>query len=151
MVLGFFVFAAHVRGRFGDCARVSGEPLLNPPSGDRGFVEAAVVFGNHKTGHGARKAAELLPLVGLALGVSGRPWAAAWLRRRSELGLNAGGDRCLFPLLLSDGRFGDARMDTAEGDKWLQYIGGMLGWEPEYVKGMGTHSAKATLLTPKQE
>ncbi|CAK0852358.1 unnamed protein product [Prorocentrum cordatum] len=73
VVLGYFVFATHVQGRCGNCARVSGEPVLDPPEGNRGFIEAAAGFGDHKTGHAARKAAELLPLVGLALGVSGKP------------------------------------------------------------------------------
>ena len=78
--IGFILRTIHSRSRFGDAARVSMEPKLDIADG-RGFVETAAKFGEYKTGYEVRKAGRLLPMVGSAFGVSGRPWAEAWLQR----------------------------------------------------------------------
>jgi len=109
VVTGFFLWLVHGRLRFADAARTTTEPKLDVTEGE-GYVENEAKRGQHKTGHGARRAGRLLPQVAIATGVSGRPWAESWLLLRVRAGLFASADGSLQPELLSGWRFGAGRM-----------------------------------------
>ena len=143
-MVGAILFCVHCRLRFKDAARIKKEPKLDIVD-DFGYIEASLVAGQHKTGHSTAKAGRVLPAVGHALGVRGRPWAQKWLELRRSAGLNAASDQCLFPQVLADGSFGRARMPTDEGKYWVLRLAGMAG--EVGVDSLGTHSCKATMLS----
>ena len=94
IVAGFILWMVHGRLRFGDAVRVQKEPVLDVVEG-AGYVETAAEFGRYKTGYGKKKVGKLLPLVAIATGVSGLPWADAWLQLRQQCGLDAEADQCI--------------------------------------------------------
>ena len=142
---GFLLWTIHSRGRCGDAARVANEPIMDlGPDGD-GYIEASAKFGKHKTGYHARKAGLALPFVACARGVSGLPWAEAWLKLRASAGLDAEKDGCLMPEVLCDNSLGIGRLTTGAAGDLLTIVlseSGLL-----LVGDFGTHSAKATLLS----
>ena len=111
VLTGFFLWLVHARARFGDAARLVAEPTLEGV-GERGFLECAAKFGQHKTGHAAKKAGRIFPMTALSRGIDGVPWASAWLQLRARAGLNAEKDDSLQPELLMDWMFGAGRMTT---------------------------------------
>ena len=110
----FVLWCVHTRARFGDAARVNDEPSLDVVEG-KGFAESRARPGRHKIGHGERGAGKAMPQVACAFGVTGKPWAQAWLRLRSEAGLDAAADDCLMPEVLADWPLGAGRMPTPSG------------------------------------
>jgi hypothetical protein len=148
VLVGFVLFTLHTRSRFGDSARIQAEPILDLRSSDTigidGFIEAHTVGGQVKAGQGPARARRALPVVGLAGGLSGRPWARAFIELRAKAGLHAEKDGTLLPNPLSGGGFGGGRLSTAAGGVWLKTVFSKAGFD---VAGRGTHSAKATLLS----
>ena len=145
VICGFLVFVTHARARAGDATRVKKEPTLDEVSG-RGYLEAGAQAFCFKTGHAAKKAGKVLPLVAISHGLSGAPWAAAWLELRKAAGLNAQVDQTLQPEYLLDGTFGAARMRTSDVAACLRAFVSRAG-HGEDVLQYGAHSAKATLLS----
>ena len=84
-------------------------------------------------------------MVGWATGVSGAPWASAWLKLREIAGCDAEADKTLMPEVLSDGKFGASRMTTQDGTLILRELLRLTG--VANLEAYGTHSAKATLLS----
>jgi hypothetical protein len=144
IVAGFLLWLVHTRTRCGDSARVVVEPALDLDDTGDGFIETKAQFGMHKTGHQAKKAGLALPMVGCALGVSGKPWARAWLEVRKLAGLEAHCDGCLMPEVLCDGQFGIGRMTTGAVSQWVDFFIVKAGVP---AGNYGTHSGKATLLS----
>ena len=139
VVKGFILWMIHGRLRFGDASKVSMEPSLDVSHG-HGYVETAAQFGKYKTGHDARKIGRRMPLVSLAYGITGAPWAAAWLGLRASCGLHAGRDDCMMPEVLADWSFGAGRMKSSACTAFMLTFMRCEGtW--------GTHSAKATVLS----
>ena len=52
--------------------------------------------------------------VGHALGLDGVPWAAAWVKARTEAGLNAARDGCLMRAPAGNGSFFKRRLRSSE-------------------------------------
>ena len=141
---GHFLWLVHTRSRFGDSARVTVEPWLDLHMGE-GYVEAYALAGEYKSGHSLKKVGRRFPMVGWATGVTGVPWAAAWLKLRGIAGCNAADDKTLMPEVLSNGEFGDSRMTTQDGTLILRELLKEAG--VANTEAYGTHSSKATLLS----
>jgi hypothetical protein len=141
---GHFLWLVHTRSRFGDSARVKVEPWLDLHLGE-GYIESYAQAGEYKSGHALKKVGRRFPMVGWATGVTGLPWAAAWLKLRAFAGCDAAADGTLMPEVLSNGEFGGARMTTQDGTFILRKLLGDAGVAS--VEAYGTHSAKATLLS----
>ena len=142
--VGHFLWLVHTRSRFGDSARVTVEPVLDMHHGE-GYIEAYALAGEYKSGHALKKVGRRFPMVGWATGVTGLPWAAAWLKLRAFAGCDAAVDRTLMPEVLSNGQFGTARMTTQDGTLILRQLLRDAGVSD--VGACGTHSSKATLLS----
>jgi len=142
--LGFILWCTHTRSRFGDATRVVDEPVLDVVDG-KGFAESKARPGRHKTSSLERNAGKSLPLVACAFGVSGRPWAAAWLNLRGRAGLHAETDGCLMPEVLADWSLGAGRMPTSGGGVLLKRL--LSNVSVPDLEEYGTHSCKATLLS----
>ena len=82
----------------------------------------------------------------LSRGLTGAPWAKAWLELRRVVGLDAAEDQTLQPELLVDGTFGAARMKTSDVAASLRVFVMKTGYEGNPLT-FGAHSAKATLLS----
>jgi hypothetical protein len=150
-VLGFLLFCLHGRQRCSDGARITEEPVLDTSHGNGrelfSFIEATTSGDACKTGNTSKKARLAIPVVGLAYGVSGQPWADAWLRIRKTLRLNASRDACLMREPLADGTFTEARIKPGQATQWLRHILLKLGAEPTALRNIGSHSCKTTLLS----
>ena len=83
------------------------------------FIEASITGDATKTGNTAKKSRVSFPVTGLALGVSGQPWAKKWLEQRFFSKLNADEDGCLMREPFADGVFGKARMLPVQAFQWL--------------------------------
>jgi hypothetical protein len=142
--MGHFLWLVHTRSRFGDSARVTVEPWLDLHLGE-GYIEAYALAGEYKSGHALKKVGRRFPMVGWATGVTGLPWAEAWLKLRAFAGCDAAVDGTLMPEVLSNGEFGGARMTTQDGTLILRKLLRDAGVAS--VEAYGTHSAKATLLS----
>ena len=101
--------------------------------------------GEYKSGHSLKKVGRRLPMVGWATGVTGVPWAAAWLKLREIAGCNAAADRTLTQEVLATGEFGDSRMTTQDGTLILRKLLKDAG--VANTESYGTHSSKATILS----
>ena len=116
VILGFLLFCLHARVRASDASRADKEPELDVPDSESSlcFIEAG--FLKHKTSYRAR-AKQRLPVVADAFGLTGVPWAGAWLRAREVLGLNATESGFLMPTVYGDidhPVFGQSRATTDE-------------------------------------
>eukprot|EP00971_Amphidinium_carterae_P180735 3584902-Amphidinium_carterae.1 len=82
-----------------------------------------------------------LPVVALASGLLGRPWARKWLELRRLAGINA--LDFLMPVQAPDGkRFGHTPIRCAEASVWLREL-----LRPSSVDALSTHSCRATVLS----
>ncbi len=140
---GHFIWLIHTRLRFGDSARVKIEPWLDLAQGV-GYIETYAKADEYKTGHSLKKVGRRFPLVGWATGISGAPWASAWLKLREIAGCDAEADKTLMQEALSNGEFGESRMTTQDGTLVLRALLRESGIAN--LEAYGTHSAKATPL-----
>ena len=51
------------------------------------------------------------------------------------------------PVILCDGSLGEARMPTGEVQRWDKWVLAKLEVDDQFVRNVGTHSAKPTLLS----
>ena len=144
-ILGHLLFCAHVCARWSDVQRVR-----------RVWVEVDESSGVHlihaetagiKNAITAEAKARLLPLVGLGMGVSGSPWAQAWMEARSVEGLQTGPSFITPTWCERLGRWGSEEMGSSEGTAYLREALILAGTEESEARECGTHSLKATLLT----
>ena len=99
----------------------------------------------HKSRNTKHAKDRLLQVVGLAVGVSGKSWARAWLSLRKQAGLNAEKDGGLQLAVAPGGGWLPQLMHTSELGDWLaHFVGSVAGHQPE--RSIGSHSLKATLL-----
>jgi len=145
VTLGAFLFMLHARVRYTDLVRVRREPVLDICAG-AGFVETQAISDDLKSGQGRNRRRRQVPLVGLAFGVSGAPWAQAWLRARKEAGLSAEEDGTLVPARSANG-WSKASADIGEANSVLRGFLLRLGVQGPDARRHSTHSCKATLLS----
>ena len=107
----------HIRGRFSDVYHCASEPFLDVSEG-KGYFEIPVT--DTKVTRRA-KIRKVLPMVGHAYGLCGRPWAEEWLRLRRLHGLNAAGGP-LITAIRSSGEWTTARMRSSEATLWMRII-----------------------------
>jgi hypothetical protein len=136
--VGFIVFLVHARLRFGDAQYIDTEPEV---VGE--FLEA--VMPRTKTSGRAGRRKRLLRVAAQAVGVSGKPWAAAWLAARAAEGLSASKDAPFMPSLRSDG-WGPSAMSNTEATEALRAVLVRGGVREQDVDSVGMHSCKTTLL-----
>jgi hypothetical protein len=141
---GYCCFLAHGRLRCGDGQHASFEPFLDLDDAGEGFVETALYA--HKTASLTAKSKRLLPAVAHARGVSGTPWAEAWLDARRQAGLSASKEQPLMPAPLPNAQWSCSKLSTTEAAVWLKEILKRNGCSLE-GRNIATHSCKATLLS----
>ena len=147
-IAGFIAMLVHTRSRNKDLSRVTKEPTLDlTEDGSAGYIETDTTGDATKSGNTAKKARLALPIVGLALGLSGEPWAEAWLQIRCLVGLDAAADGCLLREPLVGGTFSPARIESGQTSEWLKFLLNKLGVASDELLGVGSHSCKATLLS----
>ena len=118
---GFCCLCLHVRSRWTAAASLRTEPTLDISDDEvYGFIEIQLL--DHKTGNAKKKRRKLLPLAGLAHGLSGKPWAEAWVELRGEHGLTLAGEGCLMPCPKTGGGFTSARLSSCDGAVWLREL-----------------------------
>ena len=83
-----------------------------------------------------------MPVTGLPLGVSARPWAQAWLNVRVSLGMNAKQDGCLMRDPLANGKFSVARNQPGQATVWLRHLLLKLGALPQELLRIGSIRAR---------
>ena len=145
---GFAAWCVHTRQRMGDALRVVDEPWLDPadvPPTEAAFVET--VAGKTKAGNVKRRRRLPLPLVGFACGLTGEPWAAAWLALRSEEGLDASVDGTMMPAPRKGGGWARRPLTTSECSDWLRMIIREEVPSEEGAVRYSAHSCKTTLLS----
>ena len=143
---GYWCFTLACRARDADAQRISDEPFLDIPDGaTEGFIEAACVY--HKTAHLRRRQRRLLPVVGFAFALDGSCWARHWLRLRREQGLHVRRQQCLMPAPQFGGGWSIRRLTSDESQQWVRRLLTESGHAEAAVSPLGTHSAKATLLS----
>jgi len=128
--------------RFGDLVRMAHEPVLDLFEGV-GFLQGSVL--RQKTSGPTPSLP--LPVVALAGGVTGKPWAARWLAARAACGVRADRRSGLTPMLGLSGWL-SRRMRTHEAGHWIREFATSLTQLPtEVVKSFGASSFKPTLLS----
>ena len=145
---GFAAWCVHTRQRVGDALRVVNEPWLDPanvPPAEAAFVET--VAGKTKAGNVKRRRRLPLPLVGFACGLTGEPWAAAWLALRSDEGLDASTDGTMMPAPKKGGGWARRSLTTSECSDWLRMITREEVPSEEGAVRYSAHSCKTTLLS----
>lgn len=141
---GAALFGLYARARVGDLRRSQTEPVLDlAPGGREGYVQGA--FLDHKTAKAGTK--DALPVVGPLPGVTGKPWAEAWLDRRRRQRLKAEESGTLLPAPAADGGWAAAPQRTAEFGVALRALLLQAGFEPAALENIGAHSLKATALS----
>ena len=150
VVAGFLLMCAHGRARCADAAKIVVEPTLDDAQdGDptASFVEASTTGAAMKTGNTEDKSSLKFPVVALSKGLSNLPWGEAWLSLRSELCMDAKDDECLMLEPLAQDQFGEGRIEAGQATDWLRHILCKLGFAPESLANIGSHSCKATFLS----
>eukprot|EP00971_Amphidinium_carterae_P286278 5684214-Amphidinium_carterae.1 len=142
-ILGFALFLLHCRARYSDAARPEHEPTLDLAPDGSGFVQATTkVTKTMKAKVFQNKAFEL---VGFAGGLTGLPWAKAWLDSRRKAGLDVAMQMVLNPLRREDSSWSKRSMTSQQFSLSLRRImtsRGMVVPEP-----FGSHCCKVTLLS----
>ena len=146
IMAGFVLFLVHCRFRCYDAVRLAAEPVLVEGAGPT-FIETAGVSDFMKSGQAKRRRRRAVPVVGLACGALGWPWAREWLNFRAAAGLNAARDGTLAPAHCADGSWARAAVTSTEVNAWLKRFLASTGLEESSVADVGTHSCKPTLLS----
>ena len=145
VMAGTFAFLCHARARYSDLVRVQTEPTLDV-SGGQGYIETKATSEHMKTGRAKKRRRREVPIVGLAFGVLGAPWAEAWLAARKAEGLDAVVDGTLVPARSREG-WTTASADVTEAGVVLRTLLTKAGLDDSEAARFSTHSCKATLLT----
>ena len=140
-----FLYMVHARLRLSEVVRLQEEPELDVVDGV-GFIEAQTVSDVIKSGQTKRRRGFKVPLVGIATGLLGLPWAQAWLDLRKKHGLRADLQGTLFPRLTRAG-WATGSPSCAEANAWLGAFMSNCGPAKNELQLVGTHSCKATLLS----
>ena len=101
-----------------------------------------------KTSSTAEKKSMLLPVTGILDGLSINKWFDTWSEKREQTGLKTFSTEVpVMPGVLINGKWDKAPISTTQGSKWLRELLLLAGSTPEQVKGISTHSLKATTLS----
>jgi hypothetical protein len=144
IVAGHALFLVFTRARHMDAQYVFEEPVADGP-----YLEAVTL--RTKTSNAKGKRRKKLTLVGLSQGLADRQWAPVWLRLRSDLGLSSAADQPLLPLPIHE--IGDGlgwsagEVTSFDMGLHLRHIFVKFGFDPSALKGIGSHSLKATMLS----
>lgn len=144
VIAGAAVFTCLARARVGDVRRCATEPTVDAVAGPReGYVQT--FFAEHKTAKAGSRLS--LPVVSPLFGVTGLNWAAAWLARRSRLGLCAAADGTLLPAPGPGGSWSRAPFTTFEYGLALRGLLRDGGFDADHLDSIGSHSLKITTLS----
>ena len=135
---GYCLLLLHNRARFGDAMFLQREPSI-----DGDWVECESTRSKTSSRNPAK---QLLPLAGLSTGLSGAPWAEAWLEARKAYGLRAGPGNPTMPSPSVAGWSANP-LSASEATVWLREILTGASMTKEAVASVGTHSLRVTLLS----
>jgi hypothetical protein len=138
--IGFVLLMIHTRARFSDAMHIASEPLVEGE-----WLEAETA--QYKQANQPHRRNKFLYLVGMAKGISGTPWAAAWLQLRREAGLVADKKAPFMPTQAPGGRYTRSALTLWEYTLWLRDVLKTLGVSVEILAKLGSHSCKATTLS----
>lgn len=143
---GFFLVCIYMRARYSDGLHlrdlVVDKPVGRP--GLCGYVEG--VASRSKTSFTVERKTMLLPMVMPRHGVAGVDWFEAWQQCRTKTKVPSGEGIPLLPAPYGMGWLRTPLRAAAAAD-WVKEILGRLGFTPQEVGAIGTHSAKATCLS----
>lgn len=124
----------HGRSRWSDLQILEKEPYIDGDDNEEydSFLECGSQHTKTSNSSRARRKS-LTPIVCLARGISGKPWARSWLAERRRLGLVAGPNSPTMPAVDSNGKFTAARLTAGEANIWLRELFLSLG----IVRGTG--------------
>ena len=138
VAMGYFLLMLHGRVRHSDAMGISEEPKVIEE-----YLESKTA--TFKTDKARARRGTCLPIVVPARGVSGLPWAQAYLDLRSSMGLKAAPKEPFMPAMLQSGvwtknRFSSEDFSALISDMFKQR-GFCVG------DNLGSHSGKATVLS----
>ena len=111
---------------------------------DDGFVE--FILPKVKTLKAELRGKAKLSVVAPAVGVTGLPWAKAWLELRTSRFPDRHELAPLLPVPLSDGGWGSRPITSTEGTAWIRSLASDI-LDHDKIKKFSTHSCKATTLS----
>ena len=143
ILAGYVCFLIYGRLRWSDGQHCQEEPWLDEGE-EFSYLEARLY--HHKTAGRTKVAKRLLPVACPVPGVSRWPWASSWLQNRKLHGLEAGVGRPTMPAPTSTGGWSLLPLGPSDAAVWIREV---LAEQDMIVQGqsLGTHSAKATLLS----
>eukprot|EP00971_Amphidinium_carterae_P193873 3846807-Amphidinium_carterae.1 len=84
-VVGYALLLIHARCRYSDAIRPTSEPWMDTTADGEGYIETTTRIA--KTIKAKVYKDREMCIIGMALGVSGQPWASTWVRLRRKAGL----------------------------------------------------------------
>ena len=144
MFCGTVLFVTYARARWSDAQHSTRLIFDTDDQGEIHFVEA--LTGTHKTLRALQHRHQFLPLVAPAVGINQDNWAKAWMKCRSDLGVDIDLGHAMMPAPLEDGSPGKRALDSQEAGRWLRSL---LKLEDSdvAVRKVSSHSLKATMLS----
>ena len=141
-ICGQLLFCAHSAARWEDAQRLVGLEFQETE-------EASLLIGSgltSKTTLTQEAKTRLLPYVALGHGISGEPWAQAWLKARQEQGLKFEG--AVQPSWIeSRSMWASTPTESSEASSYLQDFLLIKGFEEKQACSRSSHSLKATLTS----
>jgi hypothetical protein len=142
---GHMLFVLYSRSRWSDAQAVE-ELIIDHSDSDHGFIEAKTTY--VKTANTTDKKRMFLPLTAITDGLYDSQWSVKWLHERKEYGLLEPQPGVpLLPAVATNGRFSMLPMSPATGSACLRDLLMLAGCTKDEVRGISSHSLKATCLS----
>ncbi|CAE7243210.1 unnamed protein product [Symbiodinium sp. CCMP2592] len=146
VMAGFVLFMVFARARHSDAQHVS---LLSFELDFRGELPAGFINAEvkkTKTSFTVERKTKFLPMLAPARGLSGKCWASGWKAALEKENITAGEGKPLMPSPKSGGGWNVIPQTAQASGQWMRALLSD-GTDDPYLLGLGTHSAKATLLS----
>ncbi|CAE7763006.1 SLC24A2 [Symbiodinium sp. CCMP2592] len=146
VMAGFILFMVFSRARHSDAQHVCSFAFELDFRGDlpAGFINAEVK--KTKTSFTVERKTKFLPMLAPARGLSGKCWASGWKAALKKEGITAGEGKPLMPSPKSGGGWNVIPQTAQASGQWMRALLND-GTDDPYLLGLGTHSAKTTLLS----
>lgn len=141
---GQCTFNLHGRLRWSDGQCVQSFEIDEGPDGN-GFLQANSL--GTKTANTAQKKRTFLPHTALLAGITTNRWAQVWLKLREDAGLQFGEGHIPMQSVTVSGEFSGFPLEPGDASKWLRELLLRAGFTASQVKGISSHSLKATALS----
>ncbi|CAE7840728.1 SLC24A2 [Symbiodinium sp. CCMP2592] len=146
VMAGFILFMVFARACHSDAQHVC---LLSFELDFRGDLPAGFInteVKKTKTSFTVERKTKFLPMLAPARGLSGKCWASGWKTALEKEGVTAGEGKPLMPSPKSGGGWNVIPQTAQASGQWMRALLSDGTDDPQLL-GLGTHSAKATLLS----